>query len=39
MTKHKGIRIGKNIVLWVVILAATAWVVFPFYWAIVTSLK
>lgn len=32
-------RIGKNIVLWIVIFIAVAWAVFPFYWAIVTSLK
>ena len=38
MTKRKGIRIG-SIVLWIVILIAIAWGVFPFYWAIVTSLK
>ncbi len=39
MTKHKSMRIGKNIVLWIVIFIAVAWAVFPFYWAIVTSLK
>jgi len=32
-------RTVKNILLWAVILVATAWVFFPFYWAIITSLK
>lgn len=38
MTQRKGLQIG-NIVLWIIVLIATAWGVFPFYWAIVTSLK
>jgi multiple sugar transport system permease protein len=29
----------KNVFLWGVIIVATTWVVFPFYWAIVTSFK
>jgi len=37
--RHKLGRTLKNILLWAVIIVATAWVVFPFYWAIVTSLK
>lgn len=36
--KNQGIHFEK-ILLWLVILLATAWAVFPFYWAIVTSLK
>ena len=39
MKRHKLGRTLKNILLWAVILVATAWVVFPFYWAIVTSFK
>ena len=39
MTRYEATRTVKNILLWAVILIATAWVVFPFYWAIVTSLK
>jgi len=38
VTKRKGVHIG-NILLGIVILIATAWGVFPFYWAIITSLK
>ena len=38
MSKRKGIRIG-NILIWVVIIIATLWVVFPLYWAIITSFK
>jgi multiple sugar transport system permease protein len=38
VTKRKGSLVG-NIVLWVVIFVAAAWAFFPFYWAIVTSLK
>jgi multiple sugar transport system permease protein len=29
----------RNIILWAVIIIVTAWVVFPFYWAIITSFK
>jgi multiple sugar transport system permease protein len=29
----------KKILLWFIIFIATAWVIFPFYWAIITSLK
>jgi multiple sugar transport system permease protein len=32
-------QIIRTIILWVVILIAVSWAVFPFYWAIVTSLK
>jgi multiple sugar transport system permease protein len=32
-------RTVKDILLWAVIIVATAWVVFPFYWAIITSFK
>lgn len=32
-------KLGKSILLWAVIVIATAWAFFPFYWAIVTSLK
>ncbi len=28
-----------NALLWLVILVATVWCVFPFYWALVTSFK
>ena len=38
MTPRKGVDFG-TIVLWVVILIATVWGIFPFYWAIITSLK
>jgi multiple sugar transport system permease protein len=38
MVQRRGIYIN-NIALWVVIIIATIWGVFPFYWAIVTSLK
>ncbi len=38
MTASKGINLGK-VLLWVVIIIATCWALFPFYWAIVTSLK
>jgi multiple sugar transport system permease protein len=33
------LRILKNTVIWIIIIIATVWVFFPFYWAIVTSLK
>jgi len=29
----------RTALLWLVIIGATAWLVFPFYWAIITSLK
>jgi multiple sugar transport system permease protein len=38
MTRHHT-NVAKSILLWVVIIIATAWAFFPFYWAIVTSLK
>lgn len=38
MRKREGLRLGK-VLLWTVILVAVAWGVFPFYWAIITSLK
>lgn len=38
MTSRKGIDLG-SIVLGVVILIATLWAIFPFYWAIITSFK
>ncbi len=31
--------LGGKIALWIVILIAVAWAIFPFYWAIVTSFK
>ncbi len=37
--KYQLMRLLNNILLWVVIVIVTAWVVFPFYWAIITSLK
>jgi multiple sugar transport system permease protein len=37
--RYKLGRTVKDILLWAVIIVATAWVVFPFYWAIVTSFK
>ena len=39
MTQHKRIQLVRTALLWVVILIAVSWAVFPFYWAIVTSLK
>ncbi len=39
MRSHKATRNVKNIILLAIIIVATAWVVFPFYWAIITSLK
>ena len=38
MTARKGVTLGR-ILLWVLIIGATCWALFPFYWAIVTSLK
>jgi len=38
MIKYRSTGL-KHTVLWIVILIATAWGIFPFYWAIVTSLK
>ena len=32
-------RTLKDIVLWAIIIIATIWVAFPFYWTIITSLK
>ncbi len=37
--KDKLVRIVNTILLWMVILIATSWAVFPFYWAIITSFK
>jgi multiple sugar transport system permease protein len=37
--RYKLARTLKDMLLWAVIIVATAWVVFPFYWAIVTSFK
>jgi multiple sugar transport system permease protein len=37
--RYKLRRTLKDILLWAVIIVATAWVVFPFYWAIITSFK
>lgn len=39
MKRYKLRRTLKDILLWAVIIVATAWVVFPFYWAIITSFK
>lgn len=36
--RKKPLRLG-NILIWVIILIATLWVLFPFYWAISTSFK
>lgn len=38
MTSRKRLTVSQ-VMLWVVIIIATAWGVFPFYWAIITSLK
>ncbi|MCS7221547.1 MAG: carbohydrate ABC transporter permease [Anaerolineae bacterium] len=38
MVQRRGIHIS-HIALWIVIIIATTWGVFPFYWAIITSLK
>jgi multiple sugar transport system permease protein len=37
--KDKLVRIVNTILLWTVILIATGWAFFPFYWAIITSFK
>ena len=39
MKRYRLRRTLKDILLWAVIIVATAWVVFPFYWAIITSFK
>ena len=39
MKRHGVTRTLKDILLWAVIILSTAWVVFPFYWAIITSFK
>lgn len=39
MRRHGLSRTLKDIFLWAVIIVATGWVVFPFYWAIITSFK
>ena len=36
---HRKESLLTRILLWIVIIAATAWCVFPFYWAIITSFK
>ncbi len=36
--KHNRVTV-KNVFLWAVIVVATAWCFFPFYWAIITSFK
>jgi len=38
MTHHRSTSLG-NVLTWVVILIATVWVIFPFYWTIITSFK
>jgi multiple sugar transport system permease protein len=38
MTKSKGFHF-KTLLTWGLILVATGWAIFPFYWAIITSLK
>jgi multiple sugar transport system permease protein len=37
--RYKVRRTLKDILLWAAIIIATIWVVFPFYWTIITSLK
>jgi multiple sugar transport system permease protein len=37
--KRRGRLKIKNIILWIIIIVATAWCLFPFYWAIITSFK
>jgi multiple sugar transport system permease protein len=37
--KYQLMRLLNNILLWVVVVIVTVWVAFPFYWAIITSLK
>ena len=39
MNKNKLMQIIRSILLWAVVVIVTAWVIFPFYWAIITSLK
>jgi multiple sugar transport system permease protein len=39
VNKDKLVRIVNTILLWAVILIATGWAFFPFYWAIITSFK
>ncbi len=36
VSKRSGIG---NVLIWIIIIVATIWVVAPFYWAIITSLK
>src|SRR5438093_13249491 len=36
--RRKPLKIGDGMI-WVLIVVATLWVFFPFYWAITTSLK
>jgi multiple sugar transport system permease protein len=38
VVRRKGLT-ASNVALWTIIVIATAWGVFPFYWAIITSLK
>jgi multiple sugar transport system permease protein len=37
--KYQLMRLLNNILLWAVVVIVTVWVAFPFYWAIITSLK
>ncbi|MEW5957842.1 MAG: carbohydrate ABC transporter permease [Chloroflexota bacterium] len=39
MKRYKVRRTLKDILLWAIIIIATVWVAFPFYWTIITSLK
>lgn len=38
MTHHKPSRLGQ-VLYWLAVIVAISWALFPFYWAIVTSLK
>jgi len=39
LLSHKFMARVKNVLIWVVIIIATIWCFFPFYWAIITSFK
>ncbi|MCG3209949.1 MAG: Trehalose transport system permease protein SugB [Anaerolineae bacterium] len=37
--KQRILRTVRRVILWLIIIMAVSWAIFPFYWAIVTSLK
>ncbi len=32
-------RRWTNIILWIAVIVAVVWMLFPFYWAVITSIK